>query len=96
MKYRTCTLQHLPGVKAIFTPARWVKSGKQAIAAIRAGYAATDAHDDGAMNVWRDDDGKYRAHSLHYMKVLEETRFDTIKEAAVWVDQWMEAQKELA
>lgn len=89
MKYRIVHLHGMPGVHKALIEARWVKSGKQALAALRAGYAATDAREDGAMNAWRDDEGKYRVHSLRYLKTLEEKTFDTAKEAAAWVDRWM-------
>lgn len=52
-------------------------------------YAATDAQQNGAINIYKDDEGKIRCEAMAHFRSLEHKIFDTIEEAIVWTDEWL-------
>lgn len=53
------------------------------------GLAATTAGDNGAMNVYKDNDGNIRCEIMRYMRTIEEKVFTTTEQAVEWVDEWL-------
>lgn len=47
------------------------------------------AGDNGAINVWRDDDGFFRAEAFRYMVTQDSKRFGAKKLALAWVRDWL-------
>lgn len=56
---------------------------------LRKGIGATTANSNGALNIWRDDKGKYRCAAYKYCSLLEEQIFETQKELAQWIKTWL-------
>jgi len=52
---------------------------------IKSGLAATSAADHGAINVWRDDAGKYRCHRMVFLAVKDSHEFDTLAQVRAWL-----------
>jgi hypothetical protein len=53
--------------------------------ALRACGAATASADNGAVTVWRDDEGKYRCDRQHLMSSKEAQTLDHLKDVRAWV-----------
>lgn len=53
------------------------------------GFAATTADDNGAINVYKDDNGNIRCEIMRYMITLQEKTFENIEDAIKWVDEWL-------
>ncbi len=56
---------------------------------LRAGKGATTADDNGAINIWRDDEGMIRCDAMAYMRSLEKKKYKTLTEAEKWVAKWL-------
>jgi hypothetical protein len=82
------TLRYLPDtpsdVEAIL-----VRSVPGALKALRNGMAATAADDNGAINVWRTDDGKYRCLSCRHLQTIDYQVFDKAADVAAWTKTWL-------
>lgn len=65
-------LTDLPGTDGKPREAHSFKRPAEALSRLHAGMAATTAGDRGAINVWRDDEGKTRVEVMrHYCKIAE-------------------------
>jgi hypothetical protein len=83
-------LRDLPGTsKDVGGRVFWTP--RQAEALLRRGLAATAAGPDGAINIWRDSEGKLRGHLMDYREVLEEKTFKSPSEAGLLCGRWLAA-----
>lgn len=78
------TLKDLPG-KPGETKAVFFKQSRAAITAIKNGFAATTAGDNGAINVWIDDKGKLRAERMVYCSTKDSFKKSTVAELEQWI-----------
>jgi hypothetical protein len=56
---------------------------------LRQGFAATTANDNGALNVWIDNDGKYRAEAQRYYSLLDSQIYSTQRQLKRWLKRWL-------
>lgn len=80
----TYTLNNLPG-KPGKTEAVYFKQARKAISAINDGYAATSSGDNGAINIWIDNKGKFRGERQEFCITKSEFDGSTIHELLEWV-----------
>ena len=64
-------------------------SVSRARAILRKGLAATSAGDDGAINVWKDDNGKWQCEAMRYMVTQDSQTCDRVKDIEPWVRTWL-------
>ena len=56
---------------------------------LRNGYAASSADDNGAINIWVDDEGKYRCVSMRWCVTQESRIYKKISSAINWAEKWL-------
>lgn len=89
-KFRTIvTLNGLPGVRESQVRAVMVQTVNGFEDGLREFKAVTAAGDLGAINVWKSDDGFYRANASRYMIDLDSQRFGAKKLVMAWVKEWL-------
>lgn len=85
------TLSGLPGTngkdrKCIFVSS---VSGLQAsLRKLKASNGITAANDDGAFNIWRDDEGYLRCQSFRYLVTQDTQKFKKVKDVLDWSKIW--------
>lgn len=80
------TLSQLEGVKKKNIPCFSIKNPSSVkTKKMKDGYAYTTAGDNGAINVWIDDKGFYRAELMVYCIVKDKVIFKTLKETRLWI-----------
>lgn len=82
-------LSGLSGTKKKSIPCEFFRSASRALAILRKGIAATAANDNGSLNVWRDDERKYRCEAHRHYESLGLEIFNTQKEVAHWIKTWL-------
>jgi len=83
------TLERLKGTDGRQINCLFIQIGSEIEVILRNSLAATSAGDNGALNVWKDDDGFIRCESMRYCRSIEEKIFKTIQPAIKWVDKWL-------
>jgi len=53
------------------------------------GIAATAAGENGAINIWKDRDGRIRCEAMRFCKSIEKEVFDSDKDVQEWADKWL-------
>lgn len=81
-------LSGLKGLSRSVIVNEYPHSVTRAIAIMKRDGASTAAGDDGAINVWRDDSGKYRAEFMRWMSVKGSIEVSTLKELRAWLHEW--------
>jgi hypothetical protein len=71
----------------------FVRSVPATLKVLRSGLAATAAGDNGAINVWRDDDGNYRCEFQRFMSVKDSQIFRHLVSVESWLKEWLEKIK---
>ena len=84
-KPHVVTLRGLPGVKQVRTRAVFVTSVTMGMEFVREGLAITCSGDEGALNVWKDDDGTWRCERHRFKLVASEAKFKYIAAVAQWL-----------
>lgn len=56
-------------------------------------YAATTAGHNGAINVWKDDDGNIRCEVLKHFASIEKKTYSSLSLATIWVNKWIKKIK---
>lgn len=56
---------------------------------LESGKAVTTAKDNGAINIWKDDEGFIRCEAMRYYATLDEQRFAKISEVKEWAKKWL-------
>jgi transcription termination factor Rho len=82
------TLVRLEGVKAKETPAVYEKIVSKMIDHINSGVAVTLSGNNGALNIWKDDDGYLRGESMKYCITTDKQIFSTPEQMNKWVCKW--------
>lgn len=52
---------------------------------LRNGKAATTAKQNGAINIWLDDENKIRCEAMRHYKVFDQAKFNSVTAAAKWI-----------
>ena len=55
--------------------------------------AATTADNNGAINIWVDDEGYIRCESMRYLSSLEKKKYSRISDVKKWAKKWLEEIK---
>jgi hypothetical protein len=56
---------------------------------LRNGLAATTARDNGALNIYKDENDKIRCESMKHFRSLDKQIFDDISDAKKWATKWI-------
>lgn len=86
-------LKGLAGISLDETPCLFIEKASEIEVVLRNGYAATSANNNGALNVWKDDEGKCRCESMRYMVKIESKIYSNISGAMRWTEKWLEKIK---
>lgn len=57
--------------------------------ALRESRVCSTASDNGAVTVWRDDEGRWRAEYTRFCATVNEAVFETKSQIWVWLKEWM-------
>lgn len=71
----------------------FVRSISATLKVLRSRLSAVAAGDNGAFNVWRDDDGNYRCQYERYQKTIDLQIFPSLKEIKPLIKVWLEKIK---
>jgi hypothetical protein len=82
-------LVNLTGVKKKEVPCEFFKKSKEIDKIFKKGLAATATDYNGAINVWIDDNDKYRCNLHVNFVCLEELEFDSFKSMLEKIDEWL-------
>lgn len=82
-------LTDLPGVSKKVVDCSFFRTINQCFNGLRKFNAVTAAGDNGAINVWRDDAGKYRVAFYRRLCTVASETFDSQKQVRIWLQQWM-------
>jgi hypothetical protein len=83
------TLIGLPGISGKKLEAVFIDDDYKNIRQIILdGNAATDAGDNGAINIWKDDNGRIRCEALQYLRTVESKSYKSIRSAINWAKRW--------
>ncbi len=83
-------LEGLPGVKRRTVDAYRINTTSDIEPTLELGYACTSAGDNGAINVWKDDDGIIRGELMRYCVTVEKRKFANYTEAEKCINDWLE------
>ena len=65
----------------------FVRSATAVILALRCGFAATTARDNGAISIWIDDEGKYRAEAYRFCATTDSAILPTQRAVKAWFNE---------
>lgn len=86
-------LSDLKGTNGESIDTLFVHAGFEIDIVLRNNMAVTAADNNGALNVWKDDEGNIRCEAMRYCRTLEEKTYKTVEQAIKWVDKWLEKIK---
>ena len=55
--------------------------------------AVTSAFSNGSINIWIDDEGKFRCESMRYQYSLDKKIYDDIEDVKLWTKYWLKKIK---
>lgn len=88
-------LKGLTGVTQKAVPVAWFSSASQVSRLLRTNRALTTAGNNGAINVWIDDAGRYCADYQRYLKTEARWRGKQKTRLTEWLKVWMPKMKGL-
>lgn len=68
---------------------KMIRSASQAVRYLRQRIAVTAAGSNGAISVWDDREGNYRAEAMAYRITIEAKVFTNLKATAIWITAWL-------
>ena len=78
-------LRGLSGIKKKAIDAVFIENEKEIEEILLSGKGATTAGENGAINIWMDDDKFIRCELNIYMRTMDSKKYKTFKEAQGWV-----------
>jgi hypothetical protein len=75
-------------IKAVF-----IKKGEEICKVMEAGHGATAADQNGAINVYRADDGLIRCEAMKFQQIIEQKSYKTAGPAINWANKWLKLIK---
>ena len=84
-------LRGLPGTDGKPREAIFVRSMSGVRKALARAGAATAAGDNGAINIWQDDEGQYRGELQRYMRTMDSMVVTRQADIKPYFDRWYEA-----
>jgi len=82
------TLINLEGTNRKETKAIFIKKAFQ-VKKITPELAVTSAGDNGAINIWLDDDNHFRCNAMRYLKSVDMQTYSDIHKVKVWAKKWL-------
>lgn len=82
-------LTSLPGTKED-KEVHFIDIPRRAVKFLLKGCAVTAVGENGAINVWSDDEGQYRCCSMRYYQTQDNKIFDDIQNIIPWLKIWLE------
>ncbi len=82
------TLINLAGTAATETNAVFISDANE-VDKLTPETALTAAGNNGAINVWIDDEGKFRCESMRFMVSLEEQTYSDRQSVRYWIAKWL-------
>jgi hypothetical protein len=82
-------LINLKGTNGKAIDCKFIKKGSEIRSILKSGIAATTAGNNGAINIYTDDNGDIRCEAMRFMVSLEEKVFQHIKDAINWTNEWL-------
>jgi hypothetical protein len=82
-------LTNLEGLTKKSIDALFIQKGSDIEVILMNDYAATAANYNGAINIWKDDEGNIRCESMRYFTRLETKIYKKISPAIKWTDKWL-------
>ncbi len=86
-------LKDLEGVSKKEIPCEFIKKPSAIRKLLKSGKAATIADTNGAINIWRDDEGFIRCNVMAWMISIEKKKYKTFKDAEKWISKWQKKIK---
>jgi hypothetical protein len=81
-------LKGLEGTSGEAVKAVFVTKVSKIEKALNEGKAVTCAGNNGALNIWKDDEGFIRCCFMRYQITLDERKYNNIKAAKLWFNKW--------
>lgn len=81
-------LKGLPNTRYV-RACKFFRSPTAAIRILRKGLAATSSGSNGAINVWKDRDGKYRCEAMRFKMTTNSTLFSSQSGVRNWLAFWL-------
>ena len=88
-----CELKDLFGVKAKSVDAVFFKRAAKIETILSNNMAATAADYNGALNIWKDDEGKIRCEAFAHYKAVDNNMYSSIPPAIKWAKKWLKKIK---
>lgn len=82
-------LSGLKGISAKEVECKFIEKAKDIERILKSGKAATTAGDNGAINVYLDDEANIRCESMRYRASLEKKVYRSYPAAIAWTKKWM-------
>lgn len=79
----------LKGITTKETECEWFSKPMQLKRILDSGKAATTAGDNGAINIWKDDEGFIRCEAQRWCRTINERKFSKISEVRTWANEWL-------
>ncbi len=82
-------LCNLEGIKKEKIDAEFFGKALEIKKILDSGKAATAADENGALNVWKDDEGFFRCTAMRFCSTINEERFADFKDVEKWAKKWL-------
>ena len=79
-------LHGLEGISVKEIDAEFIRSGKEIEAILNRNLAVTAAGSNGAINIWKDNDGWIRCEAMKYCSLVDKKIFNNIKDTIRWAN----------
>lgn len=83
------TLTGLKGTNGQAIECVFIEKGTDIEGVLGDGLAATSAGGNGALNIYKDDEGNIRCEAMRYCQTMEEKIFGHAKPVIKWADKWL-------
>jgi len=83
------TLTNLKGLTPNPVTALYFKNISEIGKGFRTHKAISSANSNGAINIWKDDNGVYNCESMRYFVRLEHKKFNSLKDVKEWAKKWL-------
>lgn len=86
-------LNNLEGVSEETIECEFTDKSSEIKAILDRGLAVTTGHDNGAINIWKDDNGNIRCEAMRHCQSLDKQIFKKMTDVRTWFDRWIKIIK---
>ena len=83
------TLRNLKGTSVEEIECEFITKPSEIKDILENGKACTAADSNGAINIWKDDNGLIRCESMAYFRSLDTKEFENIEDVEKWTKKWL-------